>query len=32
MLTVAVLLAFFATLMLADLLPHDRAAYVVLPR
>ena len=32
MLTLAVLLAFLATLTAADLLPHDRAALVTLPR
>jgi hypothetical protein len=31
-LTIAVLLAFLATLTVADLLPSDRAALVVLPR
>ncbi len=32
MLILGVLLAFLATLTVADLLPHDRAALVVLPR
>ncbi|WP_448610652.1 hypothetical protein [Geodermatophilus sp. URMC 60] len=31
-LTIAVLLAFLATLTVADLLPHGRAAMVPLPR
>ena len=31
-LTIAVLLVFLATLTVADLLPYDRAASVVLPR
>ena len=32
MLTIVVLLTFLATLTVADLLPSDRAALVVLPR
>ena len=32
MLTIVVLFAFLATLTVADLLPSDRAALVVLPR